>query len=83
MTVMGDKPTVTIEIALAKDINFDDIYLFTSNGDLDVTLPTSFDGYFKVKSKDGKSDYPNNGSNSDRKTNIESQKGDVVVTLQD
>lgn len=83
MTVMGDKPTVTIEIALAKDINFDDISLFTSNGDLDVTLPSSFDGHFKVTSKEGTPIYPNNGNNADRKANIESQKGDVVVTLQD
>lgn len=83
MTVMGEKPTVTIEVALAKGVSFEDFSLFTSNGQLDVTLPTSFDGHFKVKSKDGQVDHPKNGSNSDREAKIETQKGDVTVTLKD
>lgn len=83
MTVMTEKPTVTIEIGLAKDVSFEDFSLFTSNGQLDVTLPTSFDGHFKVKSKDGQSNQPKNGGNTNRQAKIESQKGDVTVTLKD
>ncbi|MGT2665805.1 hypothetical protein ACVRYP_00545 [Streptococcus rifensis] len=83
MTVMGDKPSVTIEIALAKGTSFEDFSLFTSNGQLDVTLPTSFDGHFTVKSKSGQANHPKNGENSDREAKIKSQKGDVTVTLED
>lgn len=80
MTVNTAKPTVTIAVALAKGVSFEDFYLYTTNGGADISLPASYDGQFTVKSKEGKTDLPENGSNRNREAKIEAVK-DVIVTL--
>lgn len=80
MTVMGDKPTVTIEITLAKGVTFSDFNLFSSNGGADIILPKSFDGRYKI-SKSNKVIKPKNGTNPKRRASIEAP-GTVTVTLE-
>ena len=79
VTVMGEKPTVTIEINLAKGVSFEDFSYFSSNGGADISLPASFDGIFQVRG--GKISKPENGINQKRQAKIETQKGDVSITL--
>ncbi|WP_161979027.1 hypothetical protein [Streptococcus sp. S784/96/1] len=81
MTVMGDKPTVTIEITLAKGVTFNDFRLFSSNGGADVILPKSFDGSYKITSQSNNITKPQNGTNTKRQASIETP-GDVNVVLE-
>lgn len=81
MTVTGDKPTVTIEIALAKGVTFNDFHLFSTNGGADVTLPKSFDGRYKITSQSNNITKPENGTNKKRQASIETS-GDVNVVLE-
>ncbi|MGT2828816.1 hypothetical protein AB6M97_09740 [Streptococcus hillyeri] len=81
LTVMRDKPTVTIEITLAKDVTFNDFRLFSSNGGADITLPKSFDGRYKITSQSNKITKPQNGTNKKRQASIETP-GDVNVVLE-
>lgn len=80
MTVNTEKPTVTIAVALAKGVSFEDFYLHTTNGGAVISLPASYDGQFTAKSTEGKTDLPENGGNSNRVAKIEAVK-DVTVSL--
>lgn len=80
MTVNTEKPTVTIAVALAKGVSFEDFYLNTTNGGATVSLPASYDGQFTVKSREGQVEKPEDGSNRKREAKIEAVK-DVIVSL--
>lgn len=81
MTVMTEKPTLTIEINLAKGASFNDFYLFSNNGGAEVSLPASFDGVYKLKSKSGDINQPQDGRNNKRQVSVE-VTGDIKVELE-